>query len=51
MIFQGIWTSSAKKPYTFMIFRGGGGGGGGGGGPDPLPPSGSAHEEQITGAA
>ena len=35
MIFQGIWTSIAKKPYIFVIFSGGGGGGGG---PDPLSP-------------
>ena len=27
VIFQGIWTSIAKKPYIFVIFRGGGGGG------------------------
>ena len=27
MIFQGIRTSIAKKPYIFVIFRGGGGGG------------------------
>ena len=26
MIFQGIWTSIAKKPYIFVIFQGGGGG-------------------------
>ena len=25
MIFQGIWTSIAKKPYIFIIFQGGGG--------------------------
>ena len=28
MIFQGIWTSVAKKPYIFVIFQGGGGGSG-----------------------
>ena len=33
MIFQGIWTSIAKKPYSFVIFQGGGGGG-----PTPCPP-------------
>ena len=31
MIFQGIWTSIAKKPYIFVIFQGGGG-------LDPLSP-------------
>ena len=30
MIFQGIWTSIAKKPYIFVIFQGGG--------PTPLSP-------------
>ena len=37
VIFQGIQTSIAKKPYIFVIFQGGG--------LDPLPPhsSGSAH--------
>ena len=25
MIFQGIWTRIAEKPYIFVIFRGGGG--------------------------
>ena len=34
---QGIWTSNAKKPYIFVIFRGGGGGSA------PPAPSGSAH--------
>ena len=35
VIFQGIRSSNAKKPYIFVIFQGG---------PDPLtPPSGSAH--------
>ena len=34
MIFQGIWTRTAKKPYIFVTFQGG---------PDPCPPSGSAH--------
>ena len=48
--FHRIWTSIAKKPYSFVIFQGmlvcvcGGGGGGGGGGTQTLcPPSGSAH--------
>ena len=36
MIFQGIWTSIAKKPYIFVIFQGGGGAGAQG--PDPVPP-------------
>ena len=36
MIFQGIRTSIAKKPYSFVIFQVGG--------PDPCPSSGSAHE-------
>ena len=37
VIFQGIQTSIAKKPYSFVIFQRGG--------PDPLspPPSRSAH--------
>ena len=41
VIFQGIRTSIAKKPYIFVIFQGG---------PDPLspPPSGSAHEHVAT---
>ena len=42
VIFQGIRTSIAKKPFIFVIFQGGGGG------LDPFvvphPPSGSAHE-------
>ena len=33
--FQGIQTSIAKKTYIFVVFQGG---------PDPLPPSGSAHD-------
>ena len=33
VIFQGIRTGISKKPYRFVIFRGGGGGG-----PDPVPP-------------
>ena len=38
VIFQGIWTGNAKKPYIFVIFQGMGDG------PNPLPPpSGSAH--------
>ena len=28
LVFQGFWTSIAKKPYIFVIFQGGGG-------PDP----------------
>ena len=32
---QGIRTNIAKKPYIFVIFKGG---------PDPCPPSGSAHD-------
>ena len=36
-IFHGIRTSIAKEPHSFVIFQGGGA-------PDPLPPSGSAHE-------
>ena len=32
VIFQGIWTSIAKKPYIFVLFQGGRGG------PDPLFP-------------
>ena len=34
VIFQGIKTSIAKKPYSFVILQGG---------PDPLYPSGSVH--------
>ena len=37
MGFQGIRTSIAKKPYIFVIIRGGGEES------EPLPPSGSAH--------
>ena len=37
VIFQGIRTSIAKKPYTFVIFQGGGSG------PSVPPHSGSAH--------
>ena len=41
MIFQGILTSIAYKPYILMIFQGGGG-------PDPCPPpSGSAYEKHL----
>ena len=36
--FQGIRTSIARTPYTFVIFQGG---------PDPLPPSGSAHHSAM----
>ena len=36
MIFQGIQTSVAKKPYIFVIFQEGV--------QTPVPPSGSAHE-------
>ena len=40
VIFQGIRTSAAEKPYSVVIFRGGGGGGV----PTPCPPlSGSAY--------
>ena len=35
MIFQGIWTSIARKPYIFVIFQGGGS--------QCSPPSGFAH--------
>ena len=35
MIFHGIWTSTAKELYNFVILRRFGSG--------PLPPSGSAH--------
>ena len=42
MIFKGIRTSIAKKPYIFVIFQVGGGGGGG-----PNPVSGSAHGKSI----
>ena len=38
MIFQGIQTSIAKKPYIFVIFHGGGRGS-----RSPVPLSGSAH--------
>ena len=38
VIFQGIWTSFANKPYIFEIFQGGGGF------RPPVPPSGSAHD-------
>ena len=37
VIFQGIWTRIAKKPYIFVIFQGGGGV------RTPVPPSGSVH--------
>ena len=37
MIFQGVRTSFAKKPFVFVIFQGGGGGGGGGSGPPVHP--------------
>ena len=40
MIFQGIRTSIAKKPYICVIFQGGSG--------PPVPPSGSAHENCPT---
>ena len=46
MIFQGIGTSFAKKPYIFVIFRGVGGGGG-----PPVLHSGSAHDMPHTGTA
>ena len=38
VIFQGVWTSIAKKPYILWFFRSGGGGES----PDPL--SGSAND-------
>ena len=48
MIFQGIWTSTAKKPYRFELFRGVGEGWP----PDiPVPssyPSGSAYRTRAT---
>ena len=37
LFFKGILISIAKKPYISYDFSGGGG-------PEPLPPSGSAHE-------
>ena len=46
MIFQGIQTSIAKKPYIFVIFQGGGGGGGGG--QDPLSPPLDPHMDMKT---
>ena len=45
MIFQGIGTSFAKKPYIFVIFQGGGESG------PPVLPSGSAHDIPHTGTA
>ena len=45
MIFQGIRTSIAKKPYIFVIFHGGGGM------EPPVLPSGSAHDMPHTGTA
>ena len=41
LLFLGILASIAKKPYIFMIFRGGGGV------KSPCPPSGSAHVRQC----
>ena len=41
--FQGIRTSITRKPYKFVIFRGGGGGSG-----PPVPTSGSAHAGDIS---
>ena len=38
MIFQGIRTCIAKKPYIFVIFQGDG---------TPCPPSGSVHEPNF----
>ena len=46
VIFWGIRTGIARKPYIFVIFQGGGGGGGGSG--PPVPPSGSTHAEPKT---
>ena len=37
VIFQGIWTNIANKPYIFVIFQGVGGSG------SPVHHSGSAH--------
>ena len=47
MIFQGIWTSIDKEPYSFVIFQGGGGG------PDPLslpldPRMITAHAQKLS---
>ena len=39
VIFQGIWTTIAKEPYSFVIVQEGGGGSG-----LPVTPSGSKHE-------
>ena len=49
VIFQGIWTSIAKKPYSFAIFQGGGGGGGHDHGPSRLlDTAGKAkHSEEL----
>ena len=38
VIFEGIGTSIAKKPYILVIFRGGGGGSGSPVPPPPLDP-------------
>ena len=40
VLFQGIRTSIAMKPYRFVIFQGVWG-------PDSLPPSGSAHVRSL----
>ena len=43
MVYKGIRTSIAKKPYSSVLFRGGGG-------TDSCPPSGSAHVRNIVGS-
>ena len=43
VIFQGIQTSIAKKPYIFVIFQGLGGGVP----TPPIPPSGLAHASEV----
>ena len=45
MIFKGIRTSIAKKPYIFVIFQGGGGGS-----RPPVRPSGPVHALPIDAA-
>ena len=51
MIFQGVQSSIAKKPYSFVIFQAGGGvgGGGGAGTSSPPPPSGSGRYMDVFG--
>ena len=43
LVFQGIRTSIAKKPYIFVIFQGGGGGG-----LDPMSPPPDPHMDYIS---